>query len=67
MMLVFYVLSVNFAFTDWVMALEPHWYSTIFGLWFIVGQGLLANGLVTLVTFLGFAISLPIEKRSPIR
>jgi hypothetical protein len=35
-----YVLSMSFAAFDWAMSLEPHWYSTIYGLHLIVGQGL---------------------------
>jgi hypothetical protein len=27
---------------DWVMSLEPHWFSTVFGLSFMVGQVLTA-------------------------
>ena len=38
--LCFYGMSVSFAAVDWVMSLEPHWFSTIFGLLFIAGQGL---------------------------
>jgi hypothetical protein len=38
--LVFYVLTMSFAAFDWVMSLEPHWFSTIFGVIFVVGQGL---------------------------
>ncbi|HXK60536.1 MAG TPA: hypothetical protein PLP42_11650 [Acidobacteriota bacterium] len=40
--LVIYGLTMTFAAVDWVMSLEPHWYSTIFGLLFLVGQGLAA-------------------------
>jgi hypothetical protein len=40
--LLFYGLSATFAAVDWVMSLEPRWYSTIFGLLFIAGQGLSA-------------------------
>jgi hypothetical protein len=40
--LVFYGLSVTFAAVDWVMSLDPHWFSTIFGLLVIAGQGLSA-------------------------
>jgi hypothetical protein len=32
--------TVTFAAVDWVMSLEPLWYSTIFGVLFMVGQGL---------------------------
>ncbi|MBI5431512.1 MAG: hypothetical protein HZA52_01645 [Planctomycetes bacterium] len=35
-----FVLSVTFAVTDWAMSLEPHWFSTIYGVMFVVGQGL---------------------------
>ena len=35
-----YVLSMSFASFDWGMSLEPHWFSTIYGVHFIVGQGL---------------------------
>jgi hypothetical protein len=38
--LIVYAVTVTFAVTDWVMSLEPHWYSTIFGFLFIGGQGL---------------------------
>jgi hypothetical protein len=40
--LLFLVLTITFAVTDWVMSLDPHWYSTIFGLMFVVGFGLSA-------------------------
>jgi hypothetical protein len=35
-----YVLTVTFATVDWVMSIDPHWYSTIFPLIFITGQAL---------------------------
>lgn len=38
--MVFYVLVVSFAAIDWVMTLDPHWYSTIWGLLFAVGWAL---------------------------
>jgi hypothetical protein len=31
---------MTFASVDWVMSIDPHWYSTIYGVIFIVGQGL---------------------------
>jgi hypothetical protein len=40
---------VTFAAFDWVMSLEPHWFSTIFGLLFIAGQGLGALAFVLVV------------------
>jgi hypothetical protein len=38
--LVLYVLSVTFMSVDWIMSLDPHWYSTIFGILTMGGQGL---------------------------
>ncbi|MCC6164496.1 MAG: hypothetical protein IT182_14190 [Acidobacteria bacterium] len=35
-------LTVTFASVDWVMSLDPHWFSTIFGLWFLMGMALTA-------------------------
>ena len=40
---------MTFASVDWIMSLDPHWYSTIFGLLFIVGQGLTAFAFVIAV------------------
>jgi hypothetical protein len=36
--LVVFVFVTTFAFVDWVMSLEPHWFSTIYGVMFLVGQ-----------------------------
>lgn len=38
--MVFYVLTVSFAAIDWVMTLDPHWYSTMWGLLFAAGWAL---------------------------
>ncbi|MEO6708078.1 MAG: hypothetical protein ABI054_00175 [Planctomycetota bacterium] len=38
--LVLYVLTMTFAAFDWTMSLDPHWYSTIYGAIFVVGQGI---------------------------
>ncbi len=40
--LVAYGLTVTFAAIDWVMSLEPHWFSMIFGLLIMGAQGLSA-------------------------
>jgi hypothetical protein len=40
--LVVYVLTITFASMDWIMSLEAHWYSTIFGVHFLGGHGLAA-------------------------
>jgi len=39
---VLYALTASFAAVDWVMSLDPHWGSTMYGLIFLVGQGLSA-------------------------
>src|SRR5258706_3573027 len=45
--LLIYCLSMTFASIDWVMSLDPHWYSTIFGLIVIIGQALNSLALMT--------------------
>ena len=47
--ILFLVLTITFATTDWVMSLDPHWFSTIFGLMFTAGFGLSALALTTVV------------------
>jgi hypothetical protein len=47
--ILFLVLTITFAVTDWVMSLDPHWFSTIFGLMFTAGFGLSALALTTVV------------------
>lgn len=37
-----YGLTITFASFDWVMSLEPHWFSTIYGVLLMGGQGLAA-------------------------
>jgi hypothetical protein len=51
--LVLYAITITFAAVDWVMSLEPYWFSTIYGMIFIVGQGLMALAFATVaVAFL---------------
>jgi hypothetical protein len=40
--LVAYALTVFFMSVDWMMSLDPHWFSTIYGMLFMVNQGLSA-------------------------
>ncbi|HLG58368.1 MAG TPA: hypothetical protein VI485_23690 [Vicinamibacterales bacterium] len=47
--LVFYALAVTFAGIDWIMSLNPHWYSTLFGFLIMGGQGLVALAFTILV------------------
>jgi len=46
--LVAYGLTITFASFDWLMSLEPHWYSTIYGVIILGGQGL--SGMAFLIT-----------------
>jgi len=48
--LVLYVLTMTFASVDWLMSLEPHWFSTIFSVIVIGGQGL--SGLAAAIVVL---------------
>ena len=47
--LLFYVVTFTFASFDWVMSLDPHWFSTIFGLLFVIGHGVGAMALMIVV------------------
>ena len=40
--LILYILTATFAATDWMMSLEPEWFSSIYGLQFIAGHALAA-------------------------
>jgi hypothetical protein len=44
--LVLYALTVTFASIDWVMSLTPHWFSTMYGVLFMVSQALGAMALM---------------------
>ena len=51
--IVFYAFSITGAAIDWVMSINPHWYSTLFGFIFLGGQGLSALAFTIVVsTFL---------------
>ncbi|HKE25783.1 MAG TPA: hypothetical protein VKB88_25670 [Bryobacteraceae bacterium] len=51
--LVFWGFSITFMAVDWVLSLDPHWFSTMFGLLFMAGQGLSSMAfLVTLLVLL---------------
>ena len=43
-------LTVSLAAFDWVMSLQPHWYSTIFGIYIYAGGGLSCMAAVVLVS-----------------
>ncbi|HKV09451.1 MAG TPA: hypothetical protein VJ725_15010 [Thermoanaerobaculia bacterium] len=44
-----YCLAVTFASVDWLMSLDPHWFSTIYGVYLMGSQGLAA--LAFIITF----------------
>lgn len=48
--LVLYGLTVTFAAIDWLMSLEPHWYSTIYG--GLIGMGQVLSGFTFAVAVL---------------
>jgi hypothetical protein len=47
--MIVYGLAITFASVDWVMSIDPHWFSTIYGMLFIVGQSLAAFAFVIVV------------------
>ena len=57
--LIAYGLTITFASFDWLMSLEPHWYSTIYGVLIMGGQGLTA--LATLIVVLTW-----LSRRAPL-
>ncbi len=50
--LVLWMLTSTLASVDWVMSLDPHWFSSLFGISFVAGQGL--SGLCFIVLFMLF-------------
>jgi hypothetical protein len=47
--LVVYSLTVTFAMVDWTMSVNPHWFSTMWGPLYMVGQGLSAMSFAIVV------------------
>lgn len=47
--LVLYVLTMTFASIDWGMSLEPHWFSTMYGFLFVIGQALMGLAVAIVV------------------
>jgi hypothetical protein len=56
--LVIFVVSTTYAFIDWIMSLEPDWYSTIYPWMFTVGEVLLTFAFLT-------ALLVLLSKREP--
>lgn len=57
---VLFVLTGTFAYVDWVMSLDPHWYSTIYGVWFLEGASLTAMAFMVVI-----GTSIKIQGRAP--
>jgi hypothetical protein len=53
-------LAINFAMLDWVMSLDPSWYSTMFGVLYLVGSGLMTMAFTIVVLRL-------LSDRKPVR
>jgi hypothetical protein len=47
--IILYVLTQSFQAVDWLMSLQPHWYSTIFGVYYFAASTLAFFAFVTLV------------------
>jgi len=58
--LVIFTLTTTFAFIDWIMSLEPHWFSTIYGAMFMVGEMLESFAFV-------IALVIILSRKSPIK
>ncbi len=58
--LVVFVLTTTFAFVDWIMSLEPHWFSTIYGAMFLVGQVLESFALI-------IALLIVLSRQAPLK
>lgn len=46
-----YGLSQTFAAFDWIMSLDPHWFSTMFGVYYFAGSCLAIFAFITLISF----------------
>lgn len=48
--IVIFGMTLTFASFDWIMSLQPHWYSTMFGVYFFAGCILFALAFMTLMS-----------------
>jgi len=46
--IVIFALTITFAAFDWLMSLEPHWFSTIFGVYIFAGMTLVGLAVITI-------------------
>lgn len=64
--LVAFFVSMTFASYDWLMSLTPHWTSTIYGLYVVIGQAVTAMAFVCLLVLVlgeGPGASVPFQPR----
>ncbi|HUY12385.1 MAG TPA: hypothetical protein VMX16_01990 [Terriglobia bacterium] len=47
--MVIYGFTVSWAGIDWIMSLEPHWFSTIYGMMFVITEAVGAMAFLTIV------------------
>jgi hypothetical protein len=50
--IILYVFGMGFASVDWAMSLSPHWFSTIYGFIFVIGQVISAMALMICIVIL---------------
>lgn len=58
--LVLYFITMSLAAIDWIMSLEPGWYSTVFG--FIICMGQAISGMSVLIIMLALLAAVPVFK-----
>lgn len=56
------IFTTTFAAFDWIMSLEPHWYSTIFGAWIAIGALIGGFALVILSITLVAGNQVPVDE-----
>lgn len=49
--MILFALSITYASFDWLMSLDPHWYSTIFGAYYFAGSFLGAVSFFVLIAY----------------
>lgn len=63
--LILFALTLTFASFDWLMSLDPHWYSTIFGVYFFSGSMVAIFAFMSLVAIAERRAGLLVDIISP--
>jgi hypothetical protein len=63
--MILYVLTATFAAFDWMMSLEPAWFSSIYGVLFVAGQALVAIAF-SIIVLAVFRKKQPVAERATI-